>query len=709
MKFFAAFAIILLAAGLSSAQAQKNADDQYITLYGLIEQADALAGSGQPQTALNQYIAVQGELEKFQKIFPDWQPAIVKFRLKYLAGKIADVTAQIPAAPTTTTAPNTNPAPAISPADAELASLRGQLQTLQANNTLLTAKLKEALAAQPAILDAGELAKAQAQIQALSKENELLKSSPAQAALKTVIVADTNALAKAQAQIQALMQENETLKTNLVQEKIDATNALTTAVVVLAQTQQSLTEASNKLAGLTAGADKLASDGAQIESLTQENELLKNNLAREKMDTTNALAAAATTFAQSQQSLTEAGTKLAGQTTRADKLAADNGDLQTRLQALVASPDALAALHDENAQLKKQLADLKSSTPTNAPAADKLDADLEATKLQIAALQLDTQVKQLEMTALENRFEKLKAATNAVVVPPSDEQAANLAHIRELTQERDNLLGQLGEANKQLYGAKKQDAIAQIDDLTDQVRTLRARLAVDEAQPVPYTPEELALLKQPAPLLANRNAEKKSISELPSGSAELVAAAQAYFSAKQFDKAEANYLKILQLDEKNPLVLANLAAIEMEQGKLDDADKHITAAVAQNSNDAYNLSTLGYLKFRQEKYDEALDALSRAAKLDPQNPEIENYLGVTLSHKGLRTQAETALRKAIELDPNYAAAHNNLAAIYISQKPPLVELARWHYQKALAAGQPRNPDLETALGLNSGVAPVNPQ
>ena len=99
--------------------------------------------------------------------------------------------------------------------------------------------------------------------------------------------------------------------------------------------------------------------------------------------------------------------------------------------------------------------------------------------------------------------------------------------------------------------------------------------------------------------------------------------------------------------------------------------------------------------------------LSRAARLDPQNPEIENYLGVTLSHKGLRQQAETALRKAVQLDPNYAAAHNNLAVIYISQQPPLPELARWHYEKALAAGQPPNPDLEKMLAEKG--APVKPQ
>jgi Tfp pilus assembly protein PilF len=112
----------------------------------------------------------------------------------------------------------------------------------------------------------------------------------------------------------------------------------------------------------------------------------------------------------------------------------------------------------------------------------------------------------------------------------------------------------------------------------------------------------------------------------------------------------------------------------------------------------------GRVKFSQKKYDEALDALSRAVKLDPQNPDIENYLGVTLAQKGLRAQAETALRKAIQMDPNYGAAHNNLAVIYISHQPPLIELARWHYQKALAAGQPHNPDLEKLLDEKSAPA-----
>jgi Tfp pilus assembly protein PilF len=49
------------------------------------------------------------------------------------------------------------------------------------------------------------------------------------------------------------------------------------------------------------------------------------------------------------------------------------------------------------------------------------------------------------------------------------------------------------------------------------------------------------------------------------------------------------------------------------------------------------------------------------------------------------------------LQPNYAGAHHNLAVVYATQKPPFLELARWHYQKALGMGHPKNAELETSL------------
>jgi tetratricopeptide (TPR) repeat protein len=503
MRRFAAFVGLALAIALPMARAQQSPDDQYIAIYRLIQQADALQAAGQPRSALAGYTEALAELQKFQKMFPNWDSKIVSFRLDYLAEKVNNLAAQSPAIPQNGTPTNAavNPSPpaadAVSVAppatdvETQLIALRTQAQGLQSENETLQAKLKEALSAQPATADTRELATAQAQILSLMKENDLL------------------------------------------------------------------------LASLTPGAANGAINGAAPGELSKV-----------------------------RQVLADANQKLAEQTGRIDKLALENQTLQS-----------------------------------------------------------DAGINGLEKAALENRLRQRQ--TPAASAP-----------------------------------AKR----------NDEVKTLRARLAVDEAQAVPYTPEELALLNSSAPApAANAGGRKKSINELPKGSALLVAEAQNYFSAGDYDKAEADYRQILQLDPKNALALANLAAIELQENKLADAETHITAAQAQNPDDSYTLSTLGYLKFRQEKFDEAFDALSRAATLDPQNPQIQNYLGVTLSHKGLRAQAETALRKAIQLAPNYAPAHNNLAVIYLGEKPPMAELARWHYQKALELGQPRNPDMERML------------
>jgi len=90
------------------------------------------------------------------------------------------------------------------------------------------------------------------------------------------------------------------------------------------------------------------------------------------------------------------------------------------------------------------------------------------------------------------------------------------------------------------------------------VNALRARLAVDEAQVIPYTPEELALFKQPAPQLASRNAEKKSVQgNCPAARPNWWPKAQVIFPPGSSTRP-GMIIKNLQRDENNGLVLANL-------------------------------------------------------------------------------------------------------------------------------------------------------
>ena len=580
MKVFLLAIVVLIGLLPAVARAQQDADERYIAIYGVVQQAENLADNGEPRSALANLMDAQNQLQQFQKTYPDWNPNIITYRLDDLAKKISSIKAKLAAVapPPQQTSP-ANPVAAAQAARllAEQENLRNQLQSVQVENQALQAKLREALSALPATVDTDELARAQEQLRSLTRENDLLKAN-------TMVEKNTNT-------VSALRRK------------------------------------------LADALDKYSTEQSRSEKLIEENSALQRNLKRVGQDS--------------------------------------------------ASVDLLQSQND---RLKSQLVSLQSAA-SDATAAGELASKLKSANTRISSLQSTVKVVTLEKGALENKVRQLSAEIEQL------RAENNEGRIRDLTEQRDELAKELADASKK---TPRKGADTQLTALGNEMQTLRARLAVAEAKPVPYTAEELALFREtpPAP---NPAPAKHSIHELPSGASELVASAQRHFSNHEYDAAEADYEKILERDQNNGLVLANLATIELQEGKLDGAEKHITAALAESPDDAYNLSTLGYLKFREEKYDEALDILSRAAKVDPNNPEIQNYLGVTLSHKGLRVQAETALRKAIQINPMYAPAHNNLAVVYLNQTPPLPLLARWHYQKAVAAGQPRNPDLEKLL------------
>jgi Flp pilus assembly protein TadD len=622
----------------------QSLDEQYIRIYSLIQQADALEASGDLAQALARYVEAQTALQKFQQLNPAWNEKVVSFRLNYLTTRIGNMTAK-PATATPTKSPGEPGVKAAIPAEVqrELTGLQDELRRLQAEKTVLEAKLKEALATQPAAIDPRELAKAEQKVQTLMKENELLKAALAQEEGKSSQVPDTKALEQA---------------------------------------KQALAEANRKLTEQTERADTLSVEKTAL-------------LAR--LDGLNTAQPNAPPPDTAAKTLEEANRKLA----------LENAMLDARVREMAANVENADALRAENQLLKRQLADSKSAA---AAKPDDTARQLQQTQAQLATLQSDAEILRLEKIALQNRLKQMAASPATTAANPTAGRPEDSERIHQLEQEREELRKKLEAANKELYGRDSRKVAVRMDELSNEIAMLRARVQVFEARAVPYTAEELAMTKQPAPRIApaDPKAGKASARELPAGTASLAAEAQRLFSARDFAKAEEKYTEMLRQDEKNVYTLANLAAIQLELNRLDEAEKNIKQALAVSPEDGFSLSILGYVKFRQEKYDEALDALSRAAKLNPDSAEIQNYLGVTLSHKGLRGPAETALRKAITLDPNYGSAHNNLAVIYLSQQPPYTDLARWHYQKARAAGHPPNEELEKLLAPKAAKAVVAP-
>jgi tetratricopeptide (TPR) repeat protein len=422
----------------------------------------------------------------------------------------------------------------------------------------------------------------------------------------------------------------------------------------------------------------------RIQTLLKENELLKAGLEEEQKRTA---VVDGQELAATKQALAEANSKLSERT--AEKTA-----LEQRVAALTTTAMAAEALRAENELLKKQLAETK--TVAAAPPEAGANPQLAAAEARIASLQSDLDVVRLERIALESR---LKRALSQQAKSGTVSRDADLRRIRQLEQQRDEYRRRLLEAGQNVSSPTSQEYATRVEQLTREVASLKARVEVFEARAIPYSAEELALFRQVAPKPAAVPDEKtetgrKTISELPTGTVTLVAQAERAFAAKDYVKAEENYLAILQQDERNAYTHANLGAIKLEQGKLDEAERHIQQALSLSPDDAFAVSLFGYLQFRQEKYDDAIVSLNRAAKLNPQNADVQNYLGVTLSHKGLRGPAEQAFRRAVVLNPAHAGAQNNLAVFYASEKPPNVPLARFHYQRALANGHLRNADLE---------------
>jgi Tfp pilus assembly protein PilF len=500
-------------------------------------------------------------------------------------------------------------------------------------------------------LIAAQLAASNVELKRLQQANGLLEAKLREALSVQPVNTDPRELARAEERVRSLQKENELLKVSLDQQKAPAPKPAERA------------EAAPEKKAVTELKQKVAQQKDTIASLQNENEVLLKQAA------------------DLRTGANKVDTKTAQQLSEAQK---NTAALQT----------ANEKLQTEKASLVKQLADASKPAPTESPKAKDLESELKAATLENTKSAERLRKLENERAALEHETKELKSKLDGAATASKKSDAKK---IKELEEENDDLKQRVNTLTKDLN--RRSLGGRNVSEQSKQIETLRARLDVLEARQVPYTQEELALLKTPAALLAapDPKAGKKSMKEIPPGAGPLVAEAQRAFQTRRFEDAEKKYLEVLRQDEKNIYILANLAAIQLELNKLDEAEKNLARSLALDPDDAFSLSMWGILKFRQKSYDEALNALSRSAKLDPDSAETQNYLGITLSQKGLRGPAETALRKAIQLRPRYPDAHHNLAVVYATHQPPSLELARWHYDKSIALGHARTSDLERIL------------
>ena len=365
-------------------------DDQFIVAYNLIQQADK---SRDPREASLLYTEAEKTLRALQRSNPSWNDRVVTYRIRYCAEKLeglkdAASKAPGPAADRGTNAPAAGPGTkAVLPSPGapssevleQFNSLNSRIQQLATEKQGLEAKLREALAAQPAPVDPRELQDAVDRIASLQSTN------------KTLV-----------ARLEAQERERRNLVDKVVAE--EASKALAEAGYRSAARRAGLGEDQRR------SAERIAKERADVEArlarlqddtvrpLRLENQTLKKQVTDLRSDTDKGRQ-----VAELSGKLSRLGADLADLRSRNDKLASEKSALEKQVEELKArqAEEGIVRI----AKLQSDLAVARADADRNLLKADTLVQELEKERKARGGLETENKSLAERVSALTARTE----------------------------------------------------------------------------------------------------------------------------------------------------------------------------------------------------------------------------------------------------------------------------------------------------------------
>ena len=125
----------------------------------------------------------------------------------------------------------------------------------------------------------------------------------------------------------------------------------------------------------------------------------------------------------------------------------------------------------------------------------------------------------------------------------------------------------------------------------------------------------------------------------------------AYERAKEWPKAEADFLKALDLNPDQPAVLNYLGYSWIDQDmNLEPALEMIEKAVEAQPQDGYIVDSLGWAFYKMDRIEEAVETLEQAVLLRPNDAEINDHLGDAYWKAGRKLEARFQWNVAASVD-----------------------------------------------------------
>lgn len=126
----------------------------------------------------------------------------------------------------------------------------------------------------------------------------------------------------------------------------------------------------------------------------------------------------------------------------------------------------------------------------------------------------------------------------------------------------------------------------------------------------------------------------------------------AFERSKQWPRAEADFLKALELEPNQPLVLNYLGYSWVELGaNLAKAQAMIEKAVEQRPGDGYIVDSLGWVLYRLGNFEGAVEHLEKAVELKPADPVVNDHFGDALWMVGRQTEARFQWKRSLSFKP----------------------------------------------------------
>ncbi|MBF0436349.1 MAG: tetratricopeptide repeat protein [Magnetococcales bacterium] len=167
-------------------------------------------------------------------------------------------------------------------------------------------------------------------------------------------------------------------------------------------------------------------------------------------------------------------------------------------------------------------------------------------------------------------------------------------------------------------------------------------------------------------------------------------------SLARYDEAETAYLKALELDAQNAIILGNFANFMWNvRHSNEEAEKLYRQAIEADPKHAGHLGNFAnFMCDVRHSYEEAEKLYRQAIELDPNDATILGNFAVFMKNvRHNNEKAEKLYRRAIELEPNNANILGNFA-VFMKNVRHNNEEAEWLYRRAIEL-EPNNASIQS--------------